>query len=592
MKHRPHLFLFALLLLLLSACGDEAGPETRILVSIQESEGFTVKNNGQYIQPGESVEFLLNTDYGFFLVDTDYDGVFRTAVSGRQTRLTLENVQYPTRVSLKLTDFYEVITYEPNGGTGETATVAYDTTFHLRPNTSIGTDLFSRAGYTLTGWNTSADGTGERVGLGSRVSISGKELTLYAQWVKWSDEREFDWVFDEEGIAITGYHGNDAAVVVPALIGGTEVTVIAVGAFQNCTMTGVVLPATLKTVEDGAFRNCALETLTLSDNIESIGDGAFTGCEQLKTLRINAVEKPFGANTRRESCYADKVDLLILAQGEKKIVFYGGCSIWYNLDSSLLSPLLDQGYRVVNLGLNGVANSSVQMQILGNYLEDGDILFHTPELSSSKQLLSDVAMEEKDDRLWSGLEYNYDLFALVDLRTVPGALDSFCGYLSKKGKGTSYAAVYRIDGNLFWDEYGCIPFYREQIEPDGVLPDRVYLDPTAIDSGGMARLKAFYDDYQAQGVRVYLSYACVNMDDVPVEQRGNVELMDSLFRKAVAEMDGPVLISSLEDFLYHRVDFYDTNYHLLSEPARNNTAIWLRDLRAQMERDGLWKETP
>ena len=592
MRYRLHLSLSVLLLFLLSGCGEGTLPETRILVNIRESAGFTVENNGQYVQPGESVEFLLHTDYGLFLVDTDYDGVYHASVHGRQTRLTLENVQYPTHVALELTDLYTAITYEPNGGTGETTTVAYDTAAHLRPNTSIGADIFSREDYTLIGWNTHADGMGDRVGLGSRVSVPDQELTLYAQWAKWNGKEDFDWAYNENGITVTGYHGSGSTVVVPAAIGGREVTVIAAGAFRNCAMAEVILPNTLTAVEDGAFQNCALESFTLFDNIESIGDGAFTGCKQLRTVRINAVEKPFGANARRESCYPDKVDLLIQAQGQKKLVFYGGCSVWYNLDSSILSPLLDQGYRVVNLGLNGVVNSSVQMQILGNFLEYGDILFHAPELSSPRQMLTDLTMDEKDDKLWCGLEYNYDLFALVDLRTVPGALDSFCAYLSKKGNGTSYTAVYRVNGSPFWDEYGCIPFYRGQTETETALPDRVYLDPAALDGDGMARLKAFYDQYRSQGARVYLSYACVNMDDVPKEQRENVELMDGLFQEAIEEMDGPALISTLEDFLYRHDDFYDTNYHLLSEPARENTNLWLRDLRTQMERDGLWGETP
>ena len=589
MRRRLYLSLFALLLLLLSGCGKGSMPETRIQVSILESTGFTVENNGQYIQPGEDAVFLLSMGYGFSLADTDYDGVYRIAVEGGKIRLTLENVQYPTRVALELTDLYSSITYEPNGGTGEAVTVAYDTTIHLRPNTSIGTDIFTREGHTLTGWNTRADGTGERVGLGSRVSLPGKELTLYAQWAKWSDGRDFDWAANEEGITITGYHGNDAGLIVPAILDGREVTAIAAGAFRNCAMTGVVLPVTLSTVEDGAFQDCALEVLTLFDNIESIGDGAFSGCEQLKTLRVNAVERPYGISYRKESCYADKADLLILARGEKKIVFYGGCSVWYNLDGSMLSSLLEQGYRVVNMGLNGLVNSSAQMQILEHFLEPGDILFHTPELSSAKQLLIDQTMDIKDDdKLWCGLEYNYDLFALVDLRTVPGALDSFCGYLARKGSGTTYTAAYRVNGSAFWDEYGCIPFYRDRTQE--TLADEVYLDPLYISEEAVTRLRTFYDRYQARGVRVYLSYACVNTDAVPEEQRGNVELMDRLFREAVEEMDGPVLISRLEDFLYRRGDFYDTNYHLLSEPARKNTSLWLRDLRAQMEKDGLWKE--
>lgn len=149
-----------LLLLLLSGCGEGAPPETRILVSIQEGDGFTVENNGQYIQPGEDVVFLLKVDYGYTLAAADYAGEYRTAVDGGQIKLTLKNVQYPTRMALHLTNSFCTITYDPNGGEGEAATITHNTLVRLRPNTLIGTDIFSREGYTLTGWNTCADGAG------------------------------------------------------------------------------------------------------------------------------------------------------------------------------------------------------------------------------------------------------------------------------------------------------------------------------------------------------------------------------------------------------------------------------------------------
>lgn len=61
--------------------------------------------------------------------------------------------------------------------------------------------------------------------------------------------------------------------------------------------------------------------------------------------------------------------------------------------------------------------------------------------------------------------------------------------------------------------------------------------------------------------------------------------MDDCFREAIDAMNGPVLISRLEDYLYRNGDFYDTNYHLLSDRAEENTALWLRDLLAQMALD-------
>jgi hypothetical protein len=42
--------------------------------------------------------------------------------------------------------------------------------------------------------------------------------------------------------------------------------------------------------------------------------------------------------------------------------------------------------------------------------------------------------------------------------------------------------------------------------------------------------------------------------------------------------------------LYEQEDFFDTNYHLLTPETRENTALWLRDLKEQMIRDQLWQE--
>lgn len=588
MKSRLYFFTLVLLFLL-TGCTEDSKPEPTLQVSIRESSAFTVQNNGQYIRSGEDAVFLLDMKDGFCVVGADYDGEYRVVVEKDQVKLTFFNVEFTSRISLQVSDNYRVITYVPNQGTGETVSIPYDSSLHLRPNTSIGVSLFTRDGYTLESWNTQPDGSGLRIGLGSRATVPEEGLTLYAQWEKWSAEQNFEWYVRENGVAITAYHGNDAVVTVPAAMDGKPVTAIAAGAFQSGEMTRVILPETMVTVEQGAFQNCDLTTLTLFDNIETISDAAFPGCRQLSTLQINAMEKPYGTDYRRESCYADKVDLLIQAQGEKKIVFYGGCSTWYNLDSTQLTPLLERGYRVINMGLNGLSNSVLQMQILGQFLENGDIFLHTPELSSETQMMLRQSMKiADDDKLWCGLEYNYDLVALADMRMLPGLLDTFCDYLSLKMAKTDYNTVYQKDGKTYCDEFGCVAFLREETEP--TLADRVYLDASFIDINAMERLQFFYDQYQAKGARVYLSYACVNMDDVPEDQKNNLDMMQGRFREAIGKMDGPIIISRLEDYLFRHDDFYDTNYHLLSRSATENTLRWLRDLQAQMERDGLWEE--
>jgi hypothetical protein len=197
-------------------------------------------------------------------------------------------------------------------------------------------------------------------------------------------------------------------------------------------------------------------------------------------------------------------------------------------------------------------------------------------------------MRDTDGRLWCGLEYNYDLFALVDLRQVPGAISSWCSYLSLKTTQSEYSGNYYDDeGRTYLDEYGCVSFYRGTTAKK--LADKVFLDPSILEEP-LDRLGAWYRRLRDSGLQVYLSYACVNMDQVPEDQRGNVEEMDRLLKAAIARQDGPVVISDLRDYLYEQNDFFDTNYHLLTTPTRENTALWIRDLKEQMIQDRLWRE--
>lgn len=560
--------LYAILAMLL-LCGCAEKGSDAVQISILEADGFTVENNGQWVRPGEDAVFRIAMDPGLTVADTDHPGGHRVRMDGSILELTLKNAQYPARIRLELTENFTTITYVPNGGDGQETTLIYDLTNHARPNTQI--DLFTRDGYTLESWNTAPDGSGVRIGLGSRTA----EGTLYAQWVKWNDPSDFTYTTGVD-ITITGYHGSADTIVIPAVIDGKNVAAIGYHAFQNCDAKRLILPGTMKQVARGAFQACTFESVTIFDSIENISDDSFRDCPNLKTVHINAAEPPFGYSWRKESCYADKIELLMASAGQKKLVCYGGCAMWYNLDGAQMKAAFDD-YAVINLGLNGVVNSAVQMQIMGAFLEEGDILFHTPELTSDTQMMRATAMDADDDKLWCGLENNYDLVSLVEFGTVPGLLDSFCGYLQKKDGACDYSDVYTDSrGRTYLDARGGIPF--ERTETYEMLSDRVALEPEGL--GSLENLAQSYETIAAKGVRVYVSYACVNVDALSENQRGNADRMDQLLREAV---HGAVVVSSLEDYLYRNDDFYDTNYHLRSEAAERNTALWIRDLRKEME---------
>lgn len=588
MKKRMRLLLSALLALFLFGCSEGEPVDTRIQISLLAGDAYTVENNGQWVEPGADAEFVLSMTKGCSLAAVDYSGEYDHRIEDGKLILTLKNVNYPARVRVFTTTRYCTVRYEPNGGWGDPIVKTYSLSYHLRPNTENGQQMFQRNGYTLVSWNTAPDGSGTRVGLGSRVT-TGPELTLYAQWQAWSPAEDFSYTLTQFGnITINKYLGSDETVVIPEEINGYPVTDIAANAFRDSTLRHLVLPPTMDRVAPSSFTDSTVETVTLFDNIQVISDLSFEGCDNLQTLYINAVEAPYGYTYRKESAYADKVDKLILAQGRKKMVFYAGCSVWYNLDGGDVYDAFGDAYLILNMGTNGTVNSAVQMQIMAPYLEEGDILFHSLELTSHYQLLNSVQMGENDDKLWCGLEYNYDLFTLVDLRTVNGEFDSLVKYLEKKSGQGSYNSCYTDDsGNQYLDEYGCVPFLRTETKES--LADRVHLDPDYITADGVARLKTYYDWYRSKGVTVYVSYACVNMDQVPAEEQGNVEKMDTLVRSTVDAMGSAKVISSLRDFLYVHEDFYDTNYHLLSQQVRENTAIWIRDLQNQMAQDGLWE---
>lgn len=82
--------------------------------------------------------------------------------------------------------------FHKNGGGGSINTI---TATVGQPFRAPGKGHIVREGYTLTGWNTQADGTGDTIGLGDPVVPVSNQIdttTLYAQWQK-VDSRNFDY---------------------------------------------------------------------------------------------------------------------------------------------------------------------------------------------------------------------------------------------------------------------------------------------------------------------------------------------------------------------------------------------------------------
>lgn len=114
----------------------------------------------------------------------------------------------------------------------------------------------------------------------------------------------------EDGTAgITGYLGDETALVIPSVVDDLSVTAIGAYAFEYALLTSVVipegvtvidrkafaaasalkeitLPSTLREIGEEAFIGCALEKVTLPEGVETLGERAFACCGQLKTITL------------------------------------------------------------------------------------------------------------------------------------------------------------------------------------------------------------------------------------------------------------------------------------------------------------------
>ena len=149
----------------------------------------------------------------------------------------------------------------------------------------------------------------------------------------------------EDGtIVITGYKGNETALIIPERIGKVSVTAIGVQAFYGCeSLRSVTVPDRIKIIGSEAFRRCKgladengfivvrdvlygycgsdehitvpecvttidyeaffccrnLKSIVLPDSITDIGCGAFQHCENLQSIKLSDGVKIIGAHTFR-----------------------------------------------------------------------------------------------------------------------------------------------------------------------------------------------------------------------------------------------------------------------------------------------------
>lgn len=580
--------------LLLTACGAvPVGEEPVFRLVLEQSESYTTQQSQVETTVGGQVEFLLSPQDGYTLTGTDCPGAQLTRTA-EGWLLTLDDVRYSAVIRIEASKSDWSLTYYANGGQRLDGADANEpvrlpvTQSHLRVNTALGSELFSRPGYTLESWNTQPDGSGQRVGLGSRTE---PDTTLYAQWAVWTPEEQFQWTEQNGEAVITGYTGSEECLVVPGQLGGMPVVSIKGGAFRNANCTRVILPDSLRTVEVDAFADCAVEQLTLFDNIQTITDHSFSGCTALTTLYVNAREAPVYSGSYYDT-FADKFDRLLSLKDSKKLVLFSGSSTRFGYDSALLDRELED-CDVVNMGVFAYTNAYPQLMLIQSCMQEGDILLVAPEFDAAKRQF--CTTNELDEDFFCMVESNYDLAAGLDLRRCSGTLSALQSYLQTKAGLTprSYSispSDYDEDGQPVdtpsYNEYGDYILYRPNAETDDPIyglkvgytvedfPQWLYIDPA----------NQVYRQFQQAGIYVYMTYSprnrlCISDESTPEARQE----LDAYFRRTLVIP----IISHLEDSLVPGRYLYGTDNHLSTEGVELRTRQVLKELKTQMSGDGL-----
>ncbi len=141
----------------------------------------------------------------------------------------------------------------------------------------------TREGYTFGGWYTDETLTNEQ----SNEFYPEADMTLYAYWAEENKPSDFTYT----GGTIQKYTGSGTEVCIPAYIGGVPVTVIGANAFhQKSTLTSVIIPESVKSIDDWAFGYCSkLTSVNIPAGVTSIGDWAFYFCDALTSVYITDI---------------------------------------------------------------------------------------------------------------------------------------------------------------------------------------------------------------------------------------------------------------------------------------------------------------
>ena len=216
-------------------------------------------------------------------------------------------------------------------------------------------------------------------------------MTLYAKFTVATSGFQFKTT--ENGVAVTGYNGTESDIIIPSYHNGF-VTSIGGSAFNEHSVTSVVIPTSVTSIGESAFSGCRnLINVVIPSSVTSIEANAFYGCYRLTSviipLSVISVGQDVFANCSRLTIYCGEEGHPIgwnadwnpsnrpvvwgikgvgsTAEYDYVLVEEGIClSKWKGPDTIVTVPSEIDGFAVVDLGQAFAHSNVVAVKILSN----------------------------------------------------------------------------------------------------------------------------------------------------------------------------------------------------------------------------------
>ncbi len=451
------------------------------------------------------------------------------------------------------------LVYHPNGGkTTVSDTDKFSAVFYQNPNTRSEKDYFSRDGYTLTGYNTKADGTGESVSLGSKVTGGKGIIDLYCIWEQNTPDSEFKTESRSDGLYITGYTGSGDSLVIPKKLGGKKVVGIAENAFKNADFTRAVISQNVKTIEKNAFNGCdKLTSLVLFDTVTRMDDSAFASCDALTSVRVNTTTELIDA---WYSCGAAKIDRLMWAKDKKKLIIIGGSGSLYGFDCDMLYSKLDGEYEIINFGENANISSLVYFDIAEDFVNYGDIILWCPEPGTYT-----LGADSCGNRFWDFRKSDYDFTKYIDFTYYKDFFSSFARYCQSLTR-TFFKPYSALSSSM--NKYGDDTSSR-------VWNEVVFDYSFDYDIACKDILGALTTKIHDKGAKIFFSFAA--MQESGIASTDEKDILD--YEKLVTSVPYVTAISTYEECILDDECFWDSAWHLTLDGAVKRTEQVAYDIK-------------